>query len=81
MSITRQRAIEIGFPKEWITEKTLQGEDEESLKTQWCEDCGKIITVHPDARWRLQITAIRCNSCADKLIAQGVDRFDAFFTL
>jgi hypothetical protein len=77
--ITRERALELGIPKEWIDDKYLKKNDEETIKTQRCDDCKKVIKVHPDGRWRLKLVAIRCVECAQKLIDRGYDRFDSYF--
>lgn len=77
--ITRQQALDVGVPKEWITQDFLERTDDvDILRTQLCEDCGAVIQVHPDARWRMKITAIRCQGCAEKLIAKGYSAFEAY---
>ena len=35
----------------------------EQARTQTCDDCGKVMAVHPDARWRFQNHVIRCVPC------------------
>lgn len=76
--ISKSRALELGIPAEWLDAGFLERNDEGTVVTQWCDDCGAVIAVHPDGRWRLKITAIRCKVCAQKLIDKGYDAFEAY---
>ena len=53
----------------------------EQACTQTCDDCGKVIEVHPDARWRFSAHVIRCVACQDAAIAGGASLTDALFVV
>lgn len=75
--MTEEEADQIGFPREWLpTDLTV-----EEAKINRCEVCGRIISRHPDARWRLSISPIRCKHCATiKRMITGRDWWQARYS-
>lgn len=47
--------------------------------TSRCDDCQEVIKVYDDANWRLKMHPIRCRSCAQELINEGHDSFEAYY--
>lgn len=73
--MTRDEAIQIGFPVEWLPSDLSVAES----KRNTCDDCGVLIEEHPDARWRLRLSPCRCESCANKIIARGETVYEAYY--
>jgi hypothetical protein len=75
--MTREEAIKVGFPVEWLpTDLTV-----EESKINRCDNCHTIIMVAADARWRLECHPIRCDACAQELIRAGHSRFESYFVV
>lgn len=71
--MTRDEAIQIGFPIEWLpSDLTI-----EEACINRCDDCGRVIDTYPDARWRVQPTPCRCRTCAEKQQKTGCTWFEA----
>lgn len=80
--MTKEEALELGVPEQWIDKAFLERNDKIMLRTQKCDDCGAIIKVHPDARWRLRLEQIRCNPCIRRLLTgKGLSEFEASYVV
>lgn len=63
--LTPQQLIDYGFPKEWIRDDTRITLEE--LLTLRCEECHTVIERFFNAKWRMTVHPIRCNTCATHL--------------
>jgi hypothetical protein len=58
---------------------------EQLLKSWWselfvqrCDDCGRVIKTHDDARWHLSLHQIRCEPCAERMRKTfGYDEYES----
>jgi len=53
----------------------------ERVMTQRCDNCNKVIAVHPGAYWRFVLHWIRCDTCAQELMSMDVNltEFEAYY--
>ena len=77
----------VGLPQwknyeDYVWEWIQKGMTVEEALTQTCDGwdvpCPSRI-IHPDAKWRFKVTAIRCPECVKKAMAAGYDRYEATF--
>ena len=74
--MTEQEALRLGIPSGMYS--AFAHLTVEEAKTQKC-DCGRVMVVHPDARWRFQGHVIRCVPCQKKAEAAGYNTWEAMY--
>lgn len=77
--MTRDEARRIGIPDGFYA--GFAHLTPKQAVTQGCADCGRVMTIHPDARWRFQNHVIRCWSCQQGAVQAGYTEHEAMFVV
>ena len=77
--MTREEALQLGIPEGYVQFFLTMTPIE--ARTQRCEDCGCIIKVHDDARWRFRLHRIRCEDCYLQALLRGYTEYEALYVV
>lgn len=77
MSNPQTRAARLGISEEAM--EMLAHLTDIEIRTQTCDDCKNVMTVHPGGAWRFRPHPIRCDLCATMQRERGATAFEARF--
>lgn len=66
------------YAREWMQKGMTVSEALTQTCDGWGEPCPSRI-IHPNAKWRFKVHAIRCQECRNKAMAAGYDYYEATY--
>jgi len=64
--------------KQYALEWYAKGMTLEEMRTSTCDQCGAVLHIFPDGRWRFRQNPIRCADCQEHLIREyGLTSYEA----